>query len=299
MADKVIPIRLSHSTLQTFHRCERLFQLEKLLATDTVREESADLSFGSGFDAGVAEYFVSQDKDKALYAAWMAYWPEIETEKKNVDILTSAMIAAFPAMDNMLRDYEVASFNGKLGTQLSFRVNINENYYFVGYADVVLRNRWTGVYSVMDAKSTGLQLHDLNPLYQNSEQALGYSILLDQAVGEEQNSYEVCYFVAQVPKSPHNIVIHPLVYEKTLLDRLNWCLALGSDIRRLELAEEIGFYPRRGGSCLKYNRPCRQFGVCTLSSMDVPRIREEDTTEYDFVFELDELINSLLERINR
>lgn len=297
MLSNEAPIRLSHSTLELFNRCERLFQIEKLLATDSEREESADTVFGTAYGVGVASYLVHQDQDRALYEAWLSYWPELENDKKNHATLVACMRKSFPVLDTMLRDYEVLHFNGKPAVELSFRVNITPRYYYVGYIDVVLRNRFDGTCVVFDAKSTGLQLHDLDPVYKNSGQCLGYSIALDKIVGEKLAEYSVGYFVAQIGKN-YDINIKPLVYPKTLLDRLNWFLGLGSDIRRLELAEEVGFYPRRGGNCLKYNRPCRHFGVCHMSSLDVPRDIPPDENVYDFSFDLDDLIDDHLKRIN-
>lgn len=240
---------------------------------------------------------MNQDSDSALYKAWLAYWPEIESDKKSVAHCTLALQKSFPVLDTLLREYEVLTFNGKPAVELSFRINITPEYYYVGYIDVALRNRYDGRGIVFDAKSTGMQLLDLSPLYQNSGQVLGYSIGLDKIMGEKKSQYAVGYFVAQMGKD-FSMRIHPLVYQKTLLDRLNWFITLGGDIKRLELAKELGFYPRRGDACLKYNRPCRHFGVCTLSAHDTPRTLEEDDKEYDFVFDLDELIDDHLQRIH-
>lgn len=297
MLSDTAPIRLSHSTLELFNRCERLFQLEKLLITDVVREESADTVYGTAFGIGVASYLVHQDQDRALYEAWLGYWPVLENEKKNHATLVAALRKSFPILDTMLRDYEVLHFNGKPAVELSFRVNITPRYYYVGYIDVVLRNRFDKTCVVFDAKSTGLQLLDLDPVYKNSGQCLSYSIALDRIVGEELAEYAVGYFVAQIGRNLE-INIKPLVYKKTLLDRLNWFIMLGSDIKRLELAEELGFYPRRGGSCLAYNRPCKHFGVCHMSSLDTPRDIPEDEIEYDFTFDLEDLVDDHLRRIN-
>lgn len=60
-----MPVRLSHSTLELLHSCERKYQLEKLLA-GSQRRDSEHLSFGHGFGAGVASYLIDQDKDKAF-----------------------------------------------------------------------------------------------------------------------------------------------------------------------------------------------------------------------------------------
>ncbi len=295
---KIIPIRLSHSTLDIFNSCERKFQLEKLLISDTAREETADTVLGTAFGVGVADYFVHQNPEQAIYKAWQAYWPELETEKKSIPHVVAALSRAFPVLDTLLQDYEVLTFNGKPAVELSFRINITPTYYYVGYIDLVMRNRHDGTCVAVDAKSTGLQLLDLSPVYQNSGQVLSYSIALDRIVGEKLSHYAVGYFVAQLGKN-FDIKIHPLIFRKTLLDRLNWFITLGGDIKRLELAEELGFYPRRGTACLKYNRQCKFFGTCTLSAADIPRVREEDTIEYDFIFDLQDLIDDHLERINK
>jgi hypothetical protein len=294
---KVYPVRLSHSTFDLFNRCERLFQLEKLMITDKVRDESADLSLGSAYGVGVAEYLTSQNKARAIYKAWLAYWPLIETEKKSVSHMVAALEASFSVLDNILKEYEIATFKGKPAAELSFRINLNPAYYYVGYIDFVLKNRFDGSYVVFDAKTTGLQLLDLSPLYQNSGQVLGYSIALDAIVGESLTTYSVGYLAAQLYKDM-SVKVKPYIFKKSLLDRLNWLTTLGMDLSRLEQAEQLSFYPRRGDACMKYNRPCKHFGTCQMSSIDSARKIEEDPIEYDFVFELDSLIDDHIRRIS-
>ena len=192
---KVIPIRLSHSTLQTLHTCDRKFQLDKLLVTEIERDETEHTAFGKAFGAGIATYLVTQDAKRALFEAWLAYVPEIETDKKSIARCIAALEVAFPRLDTILMDYEVVTFENKPAVELSFRLNITKKYYFVGYIDAVLKNRYTGQHVVFECKSTGLQLLDLSPLYQNSGQALGYSIALDRIVGKKLANYGVLYFV--------------------------------------------------------------------------------------------------------
>ena len=290
------PIRLSHSTLEIFQTCERKFQIERLLQTDTVRDQSADLSLGTAYGVGAASYLVHRDPVKALYDTWLAYWPEIETEKKSVPHVIQCMIKTFPVLDNIMQDYEVLTIHGKPAVELSFRINLSPEYYYVGYIDFVLQNKYDKTCVVYDAKSTGLNLLDLSPLYQNSAQVLGYSIALDAMLGESLSHYSLGYLVAQLGKD-YNIRVQNMVFQKTLLDRLNWLITLGTDLRRLEEYASLGFYPRRGSGCVKYGKACKHFGVCTLSSMDILREQEPDPIEYDFVFELDDLVNSHLERI--
>jgi len=296
MDKKVIPLRLSHSTLETLHTCERKLQLDKLLVTEIEREETEHTAFGKAFGAGVATYLVTQDANRAMFELWLAYMPEIETDKKSMARCVAALEVAIPRLDTILMDYEIVSFQGKPAVELSFRIDITDAYYFVGYIDAVLRNRYTGKHVVFEVKTTGLQLLDLSPLYQNSGQALGYSIALDRIVGRKLSSYGVLYFVAQLPRDfvPK---IQIFEWDKTLSDRLNWFISLGLDVKHLTEMAELGVYPKRGSSCLQFNKPCKYFGVCALHSMDVPKEIEEDVIDYQFVYNLDDLVQDHLERI--
>lgn len=293
---KIIPIRLSDSAISSLVTCERMFQLDRLLATGVEREDTEHTVFGKAFGAGIATYLVTGSEDKSIYQAWLAYYPELENDKKNQAKCFSALENAFPHLDILLETYEVVSFNGVPAVELSFRINISEYYYFVGYVDIVLRNKLTGLHFIVEVKTTGLTLMDLDPLYKNSGQALGYSIALDKIVGKEQSSYGVLYLVAQLGRG-FDSTFHVLPYDKTLLDRLNWFLTLGQDLQRLNTMREINVYPMRGKNCLQYMRPCRFFGVCGLKSFDVPKVLEVDTIEYDFVYELDDLVASHVARV--
>ena len=191
MENKIIPLRISHSSLQTFHSCPRKFQIEKFSPQEIEREESEHFFFGHAIGAGVAVYMATQDEDKAIFATWLAYWPEVETEKKNISIAISAIIQAFPYMDQLLDEYEVVSWNGKPAAEFSIRIDISEFLYFVGHIDLVLYNKKEERYVVMEVKHTGLQIADLSPLYKNSGQALGYSLALDTITGQENAMFDV------------------------------------------------------------------------------------------------------------
>lgn len=291
-------IRLSYSSLELLHSCERKFQLIKLLQNDEPKEDSEHFSFGHAFGTGVATYLATQDATLALYAAWKAYWPIVETDKKDQVQALALLQASFAHLDTLLLEYEVVSFQGKPATELSFRLNIDDNFYFVGYVDVVLRHRFTDQFVVLEIKHTSLSLLDLSPMYENSGQALGYSIVLDRIVGEPQSSYGIIYFVGQMGRTAFDYKFHTLIFNKTVLDRLNWFMTLGLDIRHLEEMSGMGIYPKRGSSCLSFMKPCRYFGTCGLHSFDRPKEEEEDLIDYQFVYQLNELIQDHLVRVN-
>ncbi len=305
-------IRLSHSALEEMLTCERKFQLNRLLERENERTINDSFSFGHAFEAGCVSYILNQDKDKAIWETWLAY-PDVTSNEdgvvthvevpdsvKKTDLVAINMVqTAFPYLDTFLEDWEVASFNGKPASQLSFRVNIDETFYFVGYLDLAIRNKYTGKYAVWDAKTTGLAIHDLSPVYANMLQLIAYSIVLDRVVGEDYSDYDVHYFVGRVGAgNGFQPQILPLSFSKNLKDRLNFFITLGLDVERLSKMRAMGIFPQRGSSCLKYNKPCFHFGTCGLHALDKEKKIEEDTTDYQFVFNLEDLIQDHMERIS-
>ena len=293
-------IRLSHSALDVLHVCERKFQLERLLVSELgEKEEWPSTVFGRAYGEGVASYMVDQDLDKAIFKLYMAYWSILEEERKTQEICMSLLLSSIPHLDNLLMDWEVAKFNNKPAVELSFRLDIDERFYFVGYIDLVLKNKWTGVHGIMEVKHTGLNIFDLSPLYQNSGQALGYSIVLDKIVGEAQSNYEVLYFAGQLGAgNGFTPKIHTMIYPKTLQDRFNWFITLGMDVERLHMMLQSNVFPLRGSNCLQYMRPCKHLGTCNLHGLDYYKEEVEDTIVYDFNYKLDEVIQDHFVRIN-
>ena len=291
-------IRLSHSALDTLHTCERKFQLERLLVSDYEKRDYPATVLGKAYGAGCQSYLAYQDKDRAIFDLYMAYYPVEEDNKRTEEVAVSLLLAAIPTMDNILLDWEVLIHNGKPAIELSFRLNINNAFYFVGYIDVVLRNRWNNRCAVLDVKSTSLKLHDLSPLYQNSGQLLGYSIAIDALVGEDQSEYDVLYLVGQLKTDTgFNPKISFLTFPKTLQDRLNWLISISLDVEHLENMIDNNIFPLRGSNCLQYMKPCVHLGTCNLHGLDEYKKQEEDTIEYDFVYHLDDVIEDHIRRI--
>lgn len=291
--------RLSHSTIDLLNTCERKFQIERLLVSDKNTKDAYPTTvFGSAFGVGVATYLDTLDKDKALLALWLEYEPVQEDDKRSPYTCMNALIGAFPQLDTLLVDWEPVAFDTSQVAELSFRLNIDEQFYYVGYIDYVLRNRYNGRHAVIEVKTTALNLFDLDPYYQNSGQAVGYSIILDKIAGEAQSAYDVIYVIAQIGgKTGWDTKIHIKTYPKTIRDRFNWFLSIGLDVERIKKMMELNFFPQRGGSCMKWNRACKHFGTCGMHSLDRARDEVEDTIQYQFVYELDEIIADHIGRV--
>jgi hypothetical protein len=229
---------------------------------------------------------------------WLNYWPKLEDEVRTEAVALNLFRAAQPVLDLLLQDWEIVFFDGKPATELSFRIDIDSFYYFVGYIDAVLRNKFTGKVAAFDAKTTALKLFDLSPVYQNSPQLIGYSVVLDQAVGEALSDYDVFYLSGQLGSgNGFSPTVKPYAFSKTLQDRLHWFISLGLDVKHLTEMKELGIYPQRGDNCLQYNRPCKHFGTCQLFGFDEPAADVPDETQYTFTFDLNTIIEDHIRRI--
>jgi len=291
------PLRLSFSSLNLLTGCDRKFQLQRLLeSNEEEQDEAPQFPFGHCFGDGIADYLLHGDMDHAMFVGWMAYWPDISDAKRTVWYALNAVLQAQETLDGIREEWEVAIFEDKPATELSFKLVVNDWCYFVGYIDAVLRNKRDGHLAVFECKHSTSILNDLTPMYKNSGQALGYSIVLDAIARQELGKYSLFYFVGQL-KRPNTPVYHVFEWKKTLLDRLNWFLTLGLDVERLQRNIELGIFPMRGNHCLSFNRVCEFFGTCNLHSFDKPKVREVDTVEYQFVYTLDELVKQHLTSI--
>jgi len=292
-------IRLSHSSQDLLITCERLFQIERLLVGQRNIYEAAHFSRGHAFGKGVQVYLLTGDIDKAVYQAWLSYWPEIEDYPKTTLHRTlHALMCAQKSLDEIREKYEVVSFNGLPAVELGVKLNIDEIYYHVGFIDLVLKNRETGLYVILEIKYTGSWL-DVDGMFMNSGQGIGYSIALDAIVGNKLSEYGVLYFICQDSDAkPQYIRFHIKEWEKTLKDRLKWFITLGLDVKRIQEMRELNHFPQRARSCIRFNRNCQHFGTCGLTAGERERDDEIDPHEnrYQFTYNLEDVIKEHLER---
>lgn len=294
-------LRTSYSSLGTLHSCERKFELTKLVKSDLNREDAPHFSHGHAFGAGVAWYLLTGDKDRAIYECWKAYWPDLREDNVYSPYHSIAILeGAWRHLDKLKLDWEVAYFNGKPAIELKCRINISPEHYHVGHLDVVLKNKKTGMYAVLDQKTTGSRLLDITPMYKNNDQLVGYSIMLDAIVGPELTSFYIMYFVAQQrDKKLVDTEYHPLAYKKTIKDRLNWFITLGMDINHIKEMREMKYFPMRGNHCLAFNKTCSFFGTCQLRKTDEPLAEFKDEVKYDFEFFLDDIVQDHVDRVKK
>jgi hypothetical protein len=262
-----------------------------------LRETAPHFSRGHSYGAMVQHYMLTGSEDQALYHAWLAYEPEVEDSTKGITLATTLGIfeKIKDQLDLLRLEWEVAIFNGKPAIELSFKLLIEDDFIYIGFVDLVVRNKISGIYAVFEEKTTSITVKDVAPLYKNSNQAIVYSAVLDQIAGEELTSYAIVYPVMQDVKG--TIAFHVFTFQKTLIDRLQAFLSIGLDVERIRKCETLGVYPRRGSKCMAYNKVCAHYGTCTLQGADMPAERQPNNDSFDFTFKLEDIIANHLRRV--
>jgi len=287
------PLRLSYSALKEYETCPRLFQINRLIYQEKAAETSEHLSFGKAVGAGFQSLLAYKDLERALFDCFLAYEPMIETaedstkEKKTFERACMAIEVASKEWD--FSSWELLTFNGKPATELSFKLVLNdEGDYYCGYVDAVLRHLPTGKLTVIDCKTTGLNLFNLEALYKHSPQALSYSIVLDD-ITPSGNLFTVFYIVFQLKKPHIYPILHSLPFTKTRLDRLNWLLTVQGQLAEIKQGIALDFFRQRELGCYRYGRTCPLINVCDLQ-LEAAATAEQEEEDWDIVVTFDQLL---------
>lgn len=279
-------INLSYSRLQTFHTCPRKFLLREVVAADAGFAGNTHTAFGSAFGAGVQEVLRSGNLQRGLlagFASWDAPY-DAEEKKANKNIWT-ALIGIekfynyiYPELQEA--GYELATYKGKPGNELFFLVWYGERYNHQGHIDIVLYNRKTNKLVVLELKTTSKESHPAD--WQNSEQTLGYSVVLDAMAAEigAVAGWEVEYLIynpAISKDNPENAWgFTNYTFQKSDLLKTEYIISTLQDIKTIELMFDNEHFPKRGNACITWNRVCDYFGRCDeLQAQYIHRDLEE------------------------
>lgn len=307
-ADKIDPRlgRLSYSSSLLFNGCPRKYQLQKLQTAPSAESQdnwrrSLTFQFGHSVGEGIQQTLVT-GKDAAarervvlaMFNEWKCdLFDENEKQKKSFFHALNALYKFWAAQDEgLFEDYEVAYFEGKPAAELSFRITMPNGTSYRGFVDLVLRHKYTGEYVILELKTNSARFINPNQ-YKNSDQAIGYSVVLNK-IAPGTTNYTVEYLVYMTYLQTWESFSFPKTYVQRALwikDRL-W----DSQVMELLVKQEgnFGRWPMRGNHCVNYNSPCEFLGICHMETESLIKpLREVDlveTTEYQFEFTLEELL---------
>lgn len=299
----------SNSILQSLHSCARRFILEKMQANNRNRSGverplNIDFVFGHAVGSGAAAYLAfDRNLPYALYATFLSWYGNFDLgkedynarKKKTIERAVIATEIFAHWWEVSLGEWEIYRLpSGRPAVELSFCIDLGKTKYF-GHIDLVLRNTRTGRIAIGENKTTGYS----NPhpaVYQNSGQAIGYSLVLDQIVPELAD-YDVLYFAYSAPGEEW----HHFPFAKSTAMKLEWIQDRLIDAGHIEQYFKLEHFPKNGGSCFQFNRPCQFFGECDLVDKEqlrnLPVLGSEQDYPVDFYYNIGELVENQRGRV--
>lgn len=288
-------MRTSHHSNLLLNSCPLLYELTRVRDIGEVeeyvqedRDSNADLSYGRTIGIGFQELIRSKDLDAAIWKAFCSYsfW---ETDKKCFEGIVSAL-------EKLEKEFPLNLYEVVL-EEAAIKIRLSEDDYWCGFIDLVLRRKDIKKYIIGEVKSCGINSDDLTPLYQNSAQAMGYSVVLPELLSDDEQalaSFETLYLIAHIPQQQWFPKIKTYIFQKTALDRKKWLLNTYLAYQRYCQYRDLQYWPAQGDSCLRYNRPCNLFGICqNLNPIDYP-FRKPDKIDIETKWDIDLPIETLI-----
>ena len=260
--------QLSYSSRLTLHTCPRKYQLYRL---NVVPNENADpgqsvtFAYGHIVGLGIQELLIHNDIDRAIWAAFLMWEPDLLDSNVKQNKSFWGGIAALQKFQSLLangfmRGWCLYYHNDAPAVELSFIIQFPDGFTYKGFVDAVLVHPDTKEVMVLECKTTG-QNYISSATYKNSAQAIGYSIVLD-SLFPTLSSYKVQYLIYKTKAAE----FEAMDFEKDYLSRALWIREILLDIEMIKMYENAEIYPMHGESCNDFYRECEYLGTCTLST---------------------------------
>lgn len=269
---------LSHSARSTLDRCDRQFEFSKMFGDPQNKQEIFTAGVGKALHEGLQTWLATQDEDKAL----LAYLKEFpyDTEFEKYDNSTRSLEAGIATLHQMFASvndrYELVHIKTQLpGNPIMPAVEVPFAFeivgaplpipvYFVGFIDLIWRDKVEDRIEVNDIKTHRLSADDLSPRYQFDQQTLPYGIVLEYALGRKIDEFTVSYMSTYIDLLNPKISIYP--FTKTQEDIHDWYKGLCQDIARIGKSYGEGWFRRTtdGSVCFSFNKPCWYANECSI-----------------------------------
>jgi hypothetical protein len=305
------PKATSYSRLQEFDECPRKWYIKNALGySGDVVTTHTNFAYGHAVATGI-QHLIEKPEEfgiaivKAMMQWNLPFWQE-DTKKKKSIWFVIEVVRRFHTLINSqyanpFKNFELAWFekDGKQipAVELTFLVHLPKGYSYEGHIDLVLREKGTHNYVVLELKTTSFT--NLSPaIYQNSIQALGYAIVLDQIAKDTRqvSAYSVFYWVVKSSA----LEFQPFVFPKNFSKRIGFINHLLAKIEIMELYRELGYYPMHGQSCYSFFSDCELLNTCEMSDETLKLMAgkkedhqfEEAQTPPDFIFHWEALVHT-------
>lgn len=280
---------ISHSSRKLFHGCVRKFYFRKIF-NHPKRDTSLAAEVGKALHTAFQHYIIHKDEDAAIWELMKNYPIELcysDMDDRSLEavyytlmeIITSTIhsrmeVAYIIGMDGQRHaaievPFEIivdgVDLDGK-GMQISY----------IGYIDAIMWDPELEMYVIIDLKTTGRKLTDVEPLYKFSEQVIPYHMVLEYMQNTGVQNFTVKYVHGKIDLINPNVQV--ISFVKNASDVQEWYQGLLVDIAAIQQYIKLNFWPRTGGGdgCMAWNKPCQHYDICGINDEELLRTTIED-----------------------
>lgn len=296
--------QISYSSRSSLTKCPRRYQLTKLgVASNQYEDTNSEITsdFGHAVGLGIQLVWQGAEIDEIIWKLFLAWnTPILIDSTKHTKSLWYAIHAVKKFIDlreaGFLADWELFYWQGKPAVELSYLIDLGDDYNDRGFIDIVVKNKRDGKVMVIECKTSSSK-SITQADFGNSTQSLGYAVLLDYIM-PGLNSFEVLYLIY---KTEAQEWINIPMFKSALL-KAEWIQTVVLTRKILELYEEFNYFPREGSACKSMFGECKYYGICNLSDalLIKPMSKSQEATlnkelsQYQIKLKLTDIISNQL-----
>lgn len=287
MIDPAEYLRVSYSSLNTFHTCNRKFEFSKLYPKrERVFEDFYAADVGKALHAGYQNYLIANDKESAIWHMMKEFPFESEYRQDNDYRSFDAALATLEEMmvEARMTEYELAKIirppsptelllnpaaKGEIvpAIEVPFELRFKgitlpdgRGVAFTGFIDAILRHHMTGLFRTMDIKTSRESLPDATPKFKFDSQQVPYGVVVDHVAQASVDAFEVLYLFCYVDILNPKAVFYPFM--KTRQDIQEWITNRLLQVQAIQRYMANDYFPRTDNGCMFYKKPCAFMEPC-------------------------------------
>ncbi len=267
-------LEISHSSRGSLRSCPRKFEFRKMYKSSR-REETQATGSGKALHTAFQNYFVNRDENAGLLDLVLEYPIRFQKSAMDANSLEGCIATYLKCIESEIFDeweiaYVVKPDGEKVpAVEVPFSLNLQVDFFgngtlvtvkYIGYIDLILYNRYTDQYAVVDIKTTTKD-SDFATEYTFHEQCLPYGLVLQVLLGlDYERGFEVGYWITKINALDPWDQMPTFMKDGTMV--AEWLRGYLLDIAAIQEFHKLGFFPRNGGACYNWNRRCSFFDLC-------------------------------------
>jgi hypothetical protein len=274
----VTRLRLSSSSLDLFESCARKLEFRKFYR-HSQRERSISAEAGIALHNGFQKWLTTQNEEAAIVEFMLSYPVDLDDGSVKNDRPLEACYAMLMAMIKSVKlgEYEIATIKcidgiERPAIEVPFEIEIegfvlNDDggespvlVSYIGYIDAILYHRIKQIFGVFDIKTHRDNSNDLTAKFAFDDQPMPYGIVLDNMLGGQLDNFEVSYISCYIDLLEPECRVYS--FPKSKLDIEDWAKTFYHQLQQIKMFANMGWFPRRGSSCMNFRRPCQFFSIC-------------------------------------